>query len=63
MILIAANPLVRVHFSQISSTRNYKNFALKINSEPGREMIRKYKQALERRNMPEEEFRALVMDH
>jgi hypothetical protein len=52
--------LKHLHFSQISSTRNYQNFALKLDSEPGKEILRKYKQALERRNMPEEELGAFV---
>lgn len=49
--------LKHMGFSQISITNSYKNFALKMSQE-GKKVIQKYKEAIEKRNMPEEEFRA-----
>jgi hypothetical protein len=56
--------LKHMGFSKISSTRTspttvYRNFVLKMDS-TGTKTLQKYKQALAKRNMPEEEFRALL---
>jgi hypothetical protein len=56
--------LKHMGFSEISSTRTspttvYKNFVLKMDN-TGTKTLQKYKQALIKRNIPEEEFKALV---
>lgn len=51
--------LKHLGFTEISSARDYRNYALKMD-DTGMKMLQKYKQALIKRNMPEEEFRALI---
>jgi len=51
--------LKHLGFTEISQTKDYKNFALKLNN-GGMQTLEKYKQAIIRRNMPEEQFKALI---
>lgn len=46
-------------FTMLSSTKEYRNYALKMD-DAGMKLLQKYRQALTKRSMPEEEFRALV---
>ena len=51
--------LKHLGFTEISQTKDYKNFALKLNN-GGMQTLEKYKQAIIRRTMPEEQFKALI---
>ena len=51
--------LKHLGFTEISQTKDYKNFALKLNN-GGMQTLEKYKRAIVRRNMPVEQFKALV---
>jgi hypothetical protein len=51
--------LKHLGFTVISQTKDYKNFALRLNN-GGMQSLEKYKQAIIRRNMPEEQFMALI---
>lgn len=51
--------LKHLGFTEISQTKDYKNFALKLNN-GGMQTLEKYKRAIVRRNMPVEQFKALI---
>lgn len=51
--------LKNMGFTQISATRDYKNYALGMEN-GGAKVLQRYKQAFERRYMPEEDFRSLL---
>jgi hypothetical protein len=51
--------LKHMGFTQISSIRGYKNYALRLDDK-GMKIVQRYEQALKKRTMPEEEFRDLV---
>lgn len=51
--------LKHLGFTEISQTKDYKNFVLKLNN-GGMQTLEKYKQAIIRRTMPEEQFKALI---
>lgn len=51
--------LRHLDFTEISQTKEYKVFVLKLN-DGGMKTLEKYKRAIVRRNIPEEQFKALV---
>lgn len=55
--------LKHMRFKEIPSSTHYKNYDLKVNSPEAQQLLKRYKEAITKRNMPKDKFKELVASY